>query len=259
MSDTVTHDPPPDVTDLPEAEPVIEGEAEPRADVVLHKPSAPAPTRQALMPLDANQVVAGMEAYQALLPRLLEESDYQDAGSNRRFVKKSGWRKIARAFNLSVELVSIRVERDGSGQPSRAEAVARATAPNGQVQDGDGYCSADESRFADERGRQKLENDLRATATTRAKNRAIADLVGMGEVSAEEVAVGGGSGAPVEAPEETKRLASEALTLMVGDVEAARECWGAIKQAAGGSMPAVVAEALLLVQVASEQVKGEGA
>jgi hypothetical protein len=72
----------------------------------------------------------------------------------------------------------------------RAEVWIRAVA-NGQFGDGDGYCSADEARFKSRCGRQKLENDLRSTATTRAKNRATADLVGMGEVSAEEIAPAG--------------------------------------------------------------------
>jgi len=154
------------------------------------------PTREALVPLDADQVIEGMQAYQDLLPRLLADSDYQAAGRDKdgrpkRFVKKSGWRKIARAFNLSVEIVSVRVLRDEDGAPSRAEAICRAIAPNGQVQDGDGYCDIGEERFSGPRGnKSKLENDLRATATTRAKNRAIADLVGMGEVSAEEVDAG---------------------------------------------------------------------
>jgi hypothetical protein len=76
----------------------------------------------------------------------------------------------------------------------RAEVWIRAIAPNGQYGDGYGYCSLDEGRFKSWRGRQKLENDLRTTATTRAKNRAISDLVGMGELSAEEIQGAGGDG-----------------------------------------------------------------
>ena len=58
------------------------------------------------MPLPAEQVVEGMRAYQKLLKELLEPSDWQthDKDGNRLpkpFLKKSGWRKISRAFNLS--------------------------------------------------------------------------------------------------------------------------------------------------------------
>ena len=124
------------------------------------------------MPLAAEEVVEGMRAYQRLLRDLLEPSDWQthDKHGNaleKPFLKKSGWRKIARAFNLSFERVHSRVERESDGSPVRAEVWIRAVAPNGQYGDGDGYCSADEGRFKSWKGRQKLENDLRATATTR--------------------------------------------------------------------------------------------
>jgi len=140
------------------------------------------PSREVLMPLDAEQVIAGMSAYQDLLPRLLTASDYQDAGRGKRFVKKSGLRKISRAFNLSTLIVACEIERDGDGAPLRASAIVRAIAPNGQACDGDGYCDVAEERFSGPRGnRTKLEHDLRASATTRAKSRAIADLIGMGD------------------------------------------------------------------------------
>ena len=203
------------------AEEVVEETPEQPAVVteVVTRTATPSPSRQALMPLAADDVVAGMTAYQELLPRLLDDSDYQEAERGKRFVKKSGWRKIARAFNLSVTVESLRVERDEEGNATRAECVARATAPNGQVQDGDGYCSAEETRFQNQRGRQKLENDLRATATTRAKNRAIADLVGMGEVSAEEVVPSGGpTFERATAEEQTK--AKQALGQLVGPEKA---------------------------------------
>lgn len=195
------------------------------------------PTRAqgTLMPLPAEQVVAGMRAYQQLLRELLDPSDWQTHDKNGRaldkpFLKKSGWRKIARAFNLSFECVHSRVERDEHGHPERAEVWIRAVAPNGQYGDGDGYCSADEGRFQSSRGKAKIENDLRATATTRAKNRAVSDLVGMGEVSAEEInpdaaqdpehqqALTNGA----QASDELKKMAFEALTRILGDRAAAK-------------------------------------
>lgn len=139
-----------------------------------------------LMPAPAEDCRAAMRAYQETTAAILDETDWQAAGGGRRFVKKSGWRKLAKAYNLSCTTISTEVDRDANGQAIRASAIVRATAPNGQVSDGDGYCSADESRFRGNAG--KLENDLRTTATTRAKNRAISDLVGFGEVSAEEIA-----------------------------------------------------------------------
>lgn len=162
---------------------------------------------EVIRPLDAGQLVESFQLYQQLLPRLLVDSDYQ-AADGKRFVKKSGWRKIATAFDLDVVRVDDGVERDESGSPIRAWAVYRAIAPSGRSMDGDGYCSIDESRFNSSRGRQKLENDLRATATTRAMNRAISGLVGMGEVSAEEVS----AGADPQATPPVPRAEGKALT-----------------------------------------------
>lgn len=186
--------------DRPEPEEIVDAEVVPDDHTASRETSsaevavveAAGKATGVLMPYDADEVKTAMTAYQQAVAAVLDESDWQNAGRGEHFIKKSGWRKIAKAFGLSVARVESGVERDAEGNPVRAFAVFRATAPNGQSQDGDGYCSVDESRFQKDSGRKKLENDMRATATTRAKNRAISDLVGMGEVSAEEVELGGG-------------------------------------------------------------------
>jgi hypothetical protein len=214
-----------------------------------------------------------MRQYQRLLRDLLEPSDWQTEDKNgnpleRPFLKKSGWRKIARAFNLSFERVDSRVEREEAGSPVRAEVWIRAVAPNGQFGDGDGYCSADEVRFKSWKGRQKLENDLRSTATTRAKNRATADLVGMGEVSAEEIAPAGeeeeharalAAGAP--ASDELARVAFAALAQLLGrggaDPSAARRVGERIV-ADHGYLPVAVGRALCYAAAALRARRASG-
>lgn len=158
-------------------------------------PDTPAPStaivqtrrHEVLRPLDVTQQREAMQLYQQGLQSILDPSDWQDAGRGEKFVKKSGWRKIAAWFDLSIEFVRDVVERDDAGAPQRAQVVARAIAASGRYADGDGYCDVSETRFRKESARQKLENDLRGTATTRAVNRAVSNLVGMGAVSAEEV------------------------------------------------------------------------
>jgi hypothetical protein len=192
-----------------------------------------------IRPLDGAQLAASFEEYQRLLPQLLTASDYQDAGKDRdgkprRFVKKSGWRKIATAFDLDVLIVRSHVERDADGQPLRAEVWARAVSPAGRMMDGDGYCAADEERFKDPRGRGKLENDLRATATTRAMSRAISGLIGMSADSSDAGPTDPAHpyGPPV--PEQHVRQVSEALiALAAGDVELARRAWEEITRVVG--------------------------
>lgn len=139
-----------------------------------------------LRPLPVHDVKRAMNEYQEGLAAILVHSDWQEftdkGGETRRFVKRSGWRKIATWFGLDLFVGRINVERDEHDRILRAEVVGRAVAPNGRVGEDVGACSIDERRFS------KPEHDLRATATTRALNRAIANLAGMGEVSAEEIA-----------------------------------------------------------------------
>jgi hypothetical protein len=104
------------------------------------------------------------------------------------FRKKGYWRAVGVAFNLSVELVEERREVFGM-LPSGGEAFAylvtyRAATPTGRSETGDGACTAAEKSV----GRMRAtEHNVRSHAHTRAFNRAVSNLVGFGEVSAEEV------------------------------------------------------------------------
>jgi hypothetical protein len=244
---------------------VFEGTAEEIHIPVEPEPFIPAPASTAVVrrerrsevikPLAVSDVVESMELYQQMLPRLLTESDYQDAGRGKRFVKKSGWRKIATAFDLDVQILRSIVERDDNGQPLRAEVWARAIAPSGRSMDGDGYCAIDEERFSGPRGnKSKVENDLRGTATTRAKNRAISDLVGMGDVSAEEVdsspEVGPSFGPKYDGPGYEVGNAIAALAT----AEAVKPVVDEILKTAGGYMPKLVADTLIALANAAGHV-----
>lgn len=138
-----------------------------------------------LRPLPVREVQRAMREYQDGLAAILADSDYQSFkdrdGEPRKFVKRSGWRKIATWFGLDLHIGRITVERDEHGRVLLAEVVGRAVAPNGRVSEDVGACSADERRFS------KPEHDIRAVAATRALNRAISNLTGMGDVSAEEM------------------------------------------------------------------------
>lgn len=118
-------------------------------------------------------------SYQNLKSSILTESDFQKIGNNR-YTKKSGFRKIATFFGLSDSIKEkTRIDReDGSFYWM---ITVEAKAPNGRVSQGVGICDSKERNFA------HLEHDVYATAHTRAKNRAISDLVAGGEVSAEEM------------------------------------------------------------------------
>jgi hypothetical protein len=206
-------------------------------------------TQEVLHPLDAAEVKAAMDTYQTGLRAILDDEDWQGRPyAKGSFVKKSGWRKVATWFNLTVHYVSERVDRDESGEPLRARVWVRAVAPNGRAMDGDGACARGESRFAREQGRAKLENDLLGTATTRAKNRAISDLVGMGAVSAEETDAHAGQH-PFGAPYNENRRATvlRALALLAGPGGDPVKLGGRIVKRSSGYMPAVVADTITIL------------
>lgn len=158
---------------------------------------------------NVDEVVGVYEQFEEIKSKLLGKEDVQEiSGSNH--ITKSGWRKIATAFNLSVDTVN--VEKTVEDGIVSYMVQARATAPNGKSASGSGMCASNESNHmetvsgtenwdkddddvfkVDGKWRRLLppkavnEHNIMATAETRAKNRAISDLVGGGQVSAEEM------------------------------------------------------------------------
>ena len=154
------------------------------------------PTINSMSLVDVESAKAFMDNYQDVCKALLDKSDYQKIGANK-FKKKSAWRKIATAFNISDDIVEKEIIRDENHQIISARYEVLATAPNGRHGIGTASCSifdkvknSDEempSNFELRKRFNNAENDVIGTAHTRAKSRAISDLVGMGEVSAEEI------------------------------------------------------------------------
>ena len=154
-----------------------------------------------LAPTDAglpSPVFRGAHMVRALadyreLQKALDESmpDQLMTLDGKPFRKKGYWRAVAVAFNLSVEpTTDATAERSvigalDDGSENYVYTVAyRATAPSGRSAIGDGTCAAAEKQ----KGRMKAtEHNCRSHAHTRAFNRSVSNLVGFGEVSAEEV------------------------------------------------------------------------
>lgn len=153
--------------------------------------------------VDVEGAKAFMTNYQETIKALLTDKDYQTiAGKD--FKKKSAWRKLATAFRISDEVIDEKLEFDETGQIVSARYRVKAMLPNGRSTEGVGVCTIyDKIRYhstknndADTetpsnfilRGRfSNAEHDVPSTAHTRAKNRAISDLIGAGDVSAEEM------------------------------------------------------------------------
>lgn len=117
-----------------------------------------------------------------------EKSDIIDI-VGKSYIKKSGWRKLAFAFNLSISIEKEWKEqwlsKDAEGKTTDETTYyfhVRVTAPNGRYVIGVACASTDEKDFA------HAEHDPYALAYTRAVNRAISDILGLGEVSYDEMA-----------------------------------------------------------------------
>lgn len=188
-----------------EAEVIDQEESEPLPDVT------PGSINSLIRPVDdIDEVVELYNQFEEIKDKLLKPSDRTKIGTNIH-VNKSGWRKIATAFNLSVEVT----ETDSWVEDGivKAKAVARATAPNGKVSTQVAMCASNESNFMEagkpgdgtepkdhqdylrvdgkwrrlKEPKEVNEHNILATAATRAMNRAISDCVGGGEVSSEEI------------------------------------------------------------------------
>lgn len=161
------------------------------------------------------QVREAFEQYLELRRTIVVASDVTRI-SGKEFVNKSGWRKLGTVMGTSSKIISRDYQRDEHARITSAEVIVRAIAPNGRFMEGLGACDFHERccprAFGVEGqdpppvcrdGRSKHhhcepgcdgfnhfskpQHDIPATASTRALNRAMSDLFGFGEVSAEEV------------------------------------------------------------------------
>lgn len=150
-------------------------------------PAIPQTVRPIISPEEAKEA---QDNYERLKQSIIRPDDIQKVG-DRQFLKKSFWRRIATPFNITDQIVSEEIRRkhrEDCKDPANcdcpivyAKYTTRATAPNGRYAEAVGACSRNE------RGFSKPDHDIPATAHTRSKNRAISDLIGGGEVSAEEM------------------------------------------------------------------------
>lgn len=170
----------------------------------------PAPGALTAPIASVEEVRQAFEAYQLLRTTVITENDEMAIGK-KKFVMKSGWRKLATIMGVSSEERGRTYQRDAQHRIIEAEVVVRAIAPNGRFMDGLGLCdyrerccprAYDEKAVCKNSSRyhthctidcdgfnhfSKPQHDIPATAYTRALNRACSDLFGFGEVSAEEV------------------------------------------------------------------------
>ena len=116
--------------------------------------------------------------------------------------KKSAFRKLGKFYGISTEILEKNKETHDNASFTHHYTV-KAIAPNGVYTTGEGSCTSSEKGG-------KSEHDTRSTAHTRAKSRAISDLIGFGQVSAEEYgnydeAASGGDFKPPKTKEDLRK------------------------------------------------------
>jgi len=122
-----------------------------------------------------------LDAFQRIKKEILTEDDLVVI-KDRTYIKRSGWKKIAMVFNISTKIIDIHRERveDNYIVVVKAEAVM-----GDKVAQDVGACSTRE--FDKYSNLETTEHNIEATAVTRAIDRAISDVIGIGELSAEEI------------------------------------------------------------------------
>lgn len=146
-------------------------------------------------PKDLSEAIQQYKQIQETLDKAMPDCIQKIAG--KAFRKKNYWRAVKTAFNLKVECLKeerIKLTDDDWG----FLVTYRAIAPNGSYSDGDGSCSFTEKSKGN---MQPTLHNIRSQAHTRAFNRAVSNLVGFGEVSAEEIEA------------EQKDISSEPITI----------------------------------------------
>lgn len=141
-----------------------------------------AATQAIVTPAEADRVLEMIQAFEYFKRKVLTERDTVQI-QGKPFVKKSGWSKYALACNVSTELREERVEeRDGHRVYHFTYRAVHL--PSGRFAEAVGSASE-----AERREWNHPEHDVRTLAQTRAFNRSISNLVGGGEISAEEAEV----------------------------------------------------------------------
>jgi hypothetical protein len=134
-----------------------------------------------------NQTRNLLDTFQKAKASILSKKDLAIMKNGLVTIKRSGWRKIAMVFGLSLKIVSIEKTFIGKEEDRHLIVEARVIAKDnlGREQEEVGIC--DWTEFI---GNSKLKgtiHNITTKAITRAYNRAISNMVGGGEVSAEEI------------------------------------------------------------------------
>ena len=157
---------------------------EERGTALIEAPQQPALPAPLFSGAEMGEAMQAYRGLQLALDKAMPDQLMRLSGKV--FRKKGYWRAVAKAFSLRLTLITESRYEEENGDWGYL-ACYRAEDRNGNAVDSDGSCAASEKVGRDGSRAMCTTHNVRAHAHTRAKNRAIADLVGFGEVSAEEM------------------------------------------------------------------------
>jgi hypothetical protein len=144
------------------------------------------PSSTIILPLlSVDDLAKAFRKFEEFKSRLLTEEDSVNI-QGKTYLKKSAWRKWALACGVSDEMASI--ERiPATGEDDKANFQYRITVKAFHVPTRRSAVGVAVASKSEKKSWAHLEHDVFSLCHTRAKNRAISDLVGGGEVSVEEL------------------------------------------------------------------------
>lgn len=162
-----------------------------------------------LPPINVDQAIAEWNDYQRLCREILNDEDYAIIG-DRKARKRSGWAKLRRFYNISTRITwEERVPPLREWEPGQSFMYLFTVSGQigNRVEFADGTCESEELEHI-----APTEHNCRSKALTRALNRLTSNLIGGGEVSAEELET-------AEAPKPTKAKRANAKTAAVREIQ----------------------------------------
>jgi hypothetical protein len=162
--------------------------AEPTVSTAIESKPPEIPKAAAMM-LDLEQIQKWYDGFTTFKEKVLMSNPSFTAeimvrGGKKRLINRAGWRAIALAFHLDDEIVKEELIHHPDGKNFSVCMTVRVFhKESGRSVVGVGSASSDEPG----KGWSPTHHNVRSIAHTRAKNRAISDIVGSGEVSHEEL------------------------------------------------------------------------
>ena len=173
--------------------------AEPHTDVLVRDETAFVPDGFMSPAASIKDALAAFKMFDVAKAELLRDSDVlwfgksgapvaKGAGGAKPYLLKSAWRRMARFFGLSIDIEGR--DKLESGDHYMWTYRYRITHPCGAYVVSEGVCSSLDQFFTSGGRKKADEADIMLKAQTVAINRGISDLLGSGEVSADEMLKG---------------------------------------------------------------------